>query len=375
MASFKNKKKEDIPTAKVLSHFPLTSEDNDTPSSGDCSTWHCSFAPDESYFAWSCGNNIVSVVSWDRRRQSPVKTEEKTESPIQKPLHIYTSFKIQSIAFGSTNNTNLISTAWWTRWSVSKNLVLATGHKNGYIRTWDVATGQLILHLTDHRDSVTALSFATNGSLLLLSCSSDHMLKIWDIIDNGNMCKTVKTSKPITTCSWSPNSKLIASVGGNVAHIWETNDFTLKTTLNGHHQRIISCKFSSDNSLIATASCDTRVILWQVQTGQILHIFGHFFPPPSKFSTPGKDGTWIRDLAFSQDGIHIATIAEDGYVRFWNILSNSENPEVIGEMDDPFCCAYSPSGSILAVGKFHHFCNRYFINDICCHVSLTGGIA
>lgn len=351
MASFKNKKKEEISVAKVISHFPLTSEENDTPSSGDCTTWRCAFAPDETYFAWSCGNNIVSVVSWDRCRQSPAITEGKNDSAIQKPLNIYTSFKVQSIAFGCTNNTNLISTAWWTRWSVSKNLVLATGHKNGYIRTWDVATGKLILHLTDHRDSITDLSFTTNGSLLLLSSSSDHTLKIWDIIDDGNMFKTIKTSKPVTTCSWSPNGKLIASVGGNVAHLWETKNFAHKISLEGHHQKIISCKFSSDNSLIVTASSDTRVILWQVQTGQILHTFGHYFPPPSLFSAPGKDGMWIRGLSFSQDGIHIATIAEDGYVRFWNILSNSEDPEVIGETDDAFCCAYSPSGSVLAVGS------------------------
>ena len=32
-------------------------------------TWAVAFAPDYSYFAWSCGNRVVKLVPWDKEKK------------------------------------------------------------------------------------------------------------------------------------------------------------------------------------------------------------------------------------------------------------------------------------------------------------------
>ena len=33
-------------------------------------TWSVAFAPDQSYFAWSCGNRIVKLIPWDKEKHN-----------------------------------------------------------------------------------------------------------------------------------------------------------------------------------------------------------------------------------------------------------------------------------------------------------------
>lgn len=46
--------------------------------------------------------------------------------------------------------------------------------------------------------------------------------------------------------------------------------FTLIQKLEGHHNDVVSCEFSPDGALLATASYDTRVIVWDHQKGSVL---------------------------------------------------------------------------------------------------------
>ena len=48
----------------------------------------------------------------------------------------------------------------------------------------------------------------------LASASRDGSIKMWDLKDDGNMYKTLKgDSKWLYACSWSPDAKMLASVG------------------------------------------------------------------------------------------------------------------------------------------------------------------
>lgn len=46
--------------------------------------------------------------------------------------------------------------------------------------------------------------------------------------------------------------------------------FTMIRKLEGHHNDVVSCEFSPDGALLATASYDTRVIVWDPHMGTIL---------------------------------------------------------------------------------------------------------
>jgi len=145
-----------------------------------------------------------------------------------------------------------------------------------------------------------------------------------------------------------PNS--MASVGGaKSVLLWDMTTYKLLQRLNGHLHDVVSCDFSPDGALLVTASWDTCVILWDPYCGNVIRSFGHSFPPPRPIFASGANGKWVRAVAFSPEGTHLASVADDGFLRFWNVCDESR-PEAIGAASDAMCCTYSPSGSILAVG-------------------------
>lgn len=52
--------------------------------------------------------------------------------------------------------------------------------------------------------------------------------------------------------------------------LWNMDKYTLIQKLEGHHNDVVSCEFSPDGALLATASYDTRVIVWDPYKGAML---------------------------------------------------------------------------------------------------------
>ena len=247
------------------------------------------------------------------------------------------------------------STAFWPKIASCKDLFLVTGHysdigRHGRIRVWDVVTGNLLLQLLDHTDVVSDVSFLGDQRSLLASASFDGSCKIWDLKDEGNLVKTLQVdSKAFHACCWSPDSKSFAAVGvSKVVYVWETNNFQLRLQLAGHQHTIVSCSYSPDGSLIATASFDTRVILWNTLTGVIFRQLCHLQPLPSMVYASGENGSWIRSLSFLSNGALISTVCDDGLVRVWDFERQSLTGTA--QVDQGLCCSFSPSNNYIAVG-------------------------
>ncbi|XP_067680259.1 WD repeat and SOCS box-containing protein 1-like [Haliotis asinina] len=347
--SFRFSEPDDIARAQVVEHLQ-SSLGNHSHRQG-YETWACAWAPDYSYFAWSCGNRIVQLLPWNRSTNCIQDDQESHET--RQTLTIDCGELVWSVAFGSgtskTDNAHV-----WTRLKLDQNLILATGLQSGRIKLWNCGTGHLLLELLDHKDVVRDIDFAPDGSLHLASASRDGTLKLWDLNMDGNMYRTLRPQcKWVYSCSWSPNKKFIASSGNyKCVVLWDVEDpYDMKVLrkLEGHYHDVVSCEFSPDSALLATASYDTRVIVWDPYTGDSLREFGHLFPPPRPIYAGGANDHYVRSVSLSADGVHIASVSDDGYVRFWN-LHTLGDPPVISENTNALCCAYSPGGAVLAVG-------------------------
>ncbi|XP_044528745.1 WD repeat and SOCS box-containing protein 1 isoform X4 [Gracilinanus agilis] len=210
--------------------------------------------------------------------------------------------------------------------------------------------GKLLLNLMDHTDVVRDLTFAPDGSLILVSASRDKTLRVWDLKDDGNMMKVLRGHQNwVYSCSFSPDSSMLCSVGASKAvFLWNMDKYTMIRKLEGHHNDVVACEFSPDGALLATASHDTRVYVWDPHTGSILMEFGHLFPPPTPIFAGGANDGWVRALSFSHDGLHIASLADDKIVRFWRI--DEDFPVQVATLSNGLCCAFSTDGSVLAAG-------------------------
>ncbi|XP_078404262.1 WD repeat and SOCS box-containing protein 1 isoform X2 [Cetorhinus maximus] len=329
-------------------------------------TWTVAFAPDGSYFAWSQGHRVVKLVPWslhenklfnddhDDMVNKNLRKQNGDDQKNQPEEHtIDCGDIVWALAFGSSvpeKQSRCVNIEWHRFKFGQDQLLLATGLSNGRIKIWDVYTGKFLLNLMDHNEVVRDLTFAPDGSLILVSASRDKTLRVWDLKDDGNMVTVLRGHHNwVYCCAFSPDSTILCSVGaGKAVFLWNMESYTMIRKLEGHLNDVVSCEFSPDGALLATASYDTRVIVWDPHKGNILLELGHLFPPPTPIFAGGANDRWVRSVAFCHDGLHIASIADDKMVRFWGIDDNC--PVEVAPLSNGLCCAFSPDGSVLATG-------------------------
>ncbi|CAL8342921.1 WD repeat and SOCS box-containing protein 1 [Gadus morhua] len=370
MASFPGSLNEqDIGKAKFIGELSVPVAPFDQKSGRE--TWTVAFAPDGSYFAWSQGHRIVRLVPWSKclTKFSTSHSSEGTNPAgghqdgdecrvppaADEPCNhtIDCGDIVWGLAFGSSvpeKQSRCVNIEWHRFKFGQDQLLLATGLNNGRIKIWDVYTGKLLLNLMDHTDIVRDLTFAPDGSLMLVSASRDKTLRVWDLKDDGNMVKVLRGHQSWVYCSaFSPDSSTLCSVGaGKAVFLWNMDDYSLVRKLEGHHNDVVSCEFSPDGALLVTASYDTRVIVWDPYKGTILLEQGHLFPPPSPIFAGGANDRWVRSVSFCHDGRHIASIADDRLLRFWSIEEKA--PQAIAGLASGLSCAFSTDGTVLAAG-------------------------
>jgi WD40 repeat protein len=110
-----------------------------------------------------------------------------------------------------------------------------------------------------------------------------------------------------------------------------------KETLRGHEETVRSVAFSPDGLLLASGDDDGKLMLWEVRTAKEL----------ARLNAQGKI---INSLAFSADGLLLASAESDGRVTLWNVKSRAEARTLTGHEDAVNSVAFSSDRLTLASG-------------------------
>ena len=112
-------------------------------------------------------------------------------------------------------------------------------------------------------------------------------------------------AKSVNGVSFSPNGKMLATASADkTVKLWDTSTGKEIQTLKGHTNEVRWVSFSPDGKMLATASSDNTVKLWDTSTRQeIKTLTGH------------RDAVW--GVNFSPDGKMLATASADKTVRLW----------------------------------------------------------
>ena len=120
--------------------------------------------------------------------------------------------------------------------------------------------------------------------------------------------------------------------------------FTFQRELTGHDKSVASVKFSPDGTLLASASADKTVKVWNVSDGElVVTLVGH------------EKG--CSDCAWTSDGRYLVSASDDKNLHLWDVQRGSPHfgqtlRIFSGHTSHVFCCSLNhPANNILASGS------------------------
>lgn len=305
-----------------------------------CIAW----SPDSKYVVSGCENG--TIISWN-------STTGKRLAPVM------------------TGHKKWITALAWEPYHLNPTCRrFASSGKDGNIRIWDVVLGHCLRVLSSHTQSITCIKWG--GSGLIYSSSQDRSIKVWRAED-GVLCRTLqdhghwvntlalntdyamrtavidflgKETDPMKIATTKYN-EVIERTGCELL-VSGSDDWSLRlwtpekekksiATMTGH-QKLINCvQFSPDARLIASASFDKSIKLWDGKTGQFLATLrGHVQS--------------VYMIAWSCDSRLLVSGSADSTLKVWDMKEKKLMFDLPGHADEVYAVDWSPDGQKVVSG-------------------------
>ena len=192
---------------------------------------------------------------------------------------------------------------------------------------------RLIATVVWHTDSLSSMTVFPNGGIIGVVVS--NLIHLGDP-HAVSPHTTLTYDSPINSIAFNPNNSLLASASvDSTIQLWNLNTNTLQATLRGHTSNVLSVAFDPNGALLASGSADGTVRLWNPITETL------------EATLQGHAGD-VLSVAFSPDGSLLASGSSDSTIRLWNLVTETLEATLEAHMDSVLSVAFSPDGLLLA---------------------------
>lgn len=174
---------------------------------------------------------------------------------------------------------------------------------------------------------------AAFGDRFVATAGYNNQVILWDQ-STGASISRVLHDHLANQCTFSPDgTKLLSSSSGYSARIWSMPELLLIAVLNDHEDDVEMSVFHPGGQLVATASRDHRVRVYDL-TGRLRHTFvGHTAD--------------VISVEWSHNGDELITSSDDGTVKRWSLSGEPRRRHGPGWVETD-TVAIHPSGTIYA---------------------------
>ncbi|KPP78329.1 F-box-like/WD repeat-containing protein TBL1X-like, partial [Scleropages formosus] len=181
---------------------------------------------------------------------------------------------------------------------------------------WDAHTGEAKQQFPFH--SAPALDVDWQNNTTFASCSTDMCIHVCRLGSDRPLKTFQGHTNEVNAIKWDPSGMLLASCSDDMTlKIWSMKQDSCVHDLQAHSKEIYTIKWSptgpgtsnpNSNIMLASASFDSTVRLWDVERGVCIHTLTRHQEP-------------VYSVAFSPDGRYLASGSFDKCVHIWNTLS------------------------------------------------------
>lgn len=182
----------------------------------------------------------------------------------------------------------------------------------GIINIWDLEKKKLVKHLTGHVGGIYGTAFSPDGKYLA-SGGMDQTVRVWDLSTDKEIKQiTTEYAVIVSDVEFSPDGKHLAAASWDKkVKIYNTADWSLEKSLEGHTSIVTTINYSPDGKYLASGAgnntvskADNSVIIWDTQTGA----------QKCKFT---KHTGIINKVIYDQTAPMIFSCGDDGTVKAW----------------------------------------------------------
>ncbi|KAF9234045.1 quinon protein alcohol dehydrogenase-like superfamily [Melanogaster broomeanus] len=231
---------------------------------------------------------------------------------------------------------------------------IAGGGLEGTITIWNATTHEKIVESKGgHLDVVSSMGFSPD-SARVVSGSWDDTLIVWNTTTGEQLAGPLQAAIPLGAI-FSPDGVNIASFGFSGTEIWDSRSGKLVKFISAI-KNIRSLAWTPDSQQLVAGCADGSIHFFDSWTGSLLD--------GSLLADWNGHTDVVRSITVSPNGKIIASASEDKTVRLWDTTIRQQIGPALQHDDKVNSVAISPDGSHLASGGNDEKLRIWSLRDI-----------
>ncbi|XP_055810884.1 WD40 repeat-containing protein HOS15-like isoform X2 [Solanum dulcamara] len=301
--------------------------------------------------AWSPEGSLLASGSGDSTARIWTIGDGPCYSTVQRrPPNVLVLKHLESQA---TEKNMDVTSLDWNR----EGTLLATGSYDGQARIWN-RSGELVSTLKKHKGPIMSLKWNKKGDYLL-SGSIDTTAVVWNVKSGELKQQFDFHSGPLIDVAWQNNDSFASSSADNMIYVCKIGENNPVKTFSGHQNEINAIKWDPSGFLLASCSDDTTAKIWSVTQDICLHDFREhckeiytikWSPTGAGTSNPNKQ-------------LLLASASFDSTVKLWDVELGCLLHSLNGHRKPVYSIAFSPNGEYLASGSWDKCMNIWSVKE------------